>query len=231
MDEPRKRSRPLVTYLLLASTALVMVYVSILPPSEVEQFYREYAFSTANLLNFSPASPFKNAGVIGLFTYMFLHASWMHLLLNAIALWGAGVIVEREIGSTRYGLVYLLSGVAAALSYSLIHTPSGDSLVGSSGAIFGVIALLFLLMPFKITFALIVPLPSVLVGIMLSAVEFSSFWLSTEPGVAHEAHLAGFVFGCICAFAIDRRRALKGLIIAAAVFVVLYYLGIHFRLI
>lgn len=213
----------MVTYLLLVSISLVQVYVSSLTTTEALLFFEAFALF--------PVMLFGGAGAKNLFTYMFLHGSWMHLIVNSIALWGAGVVVEREIGSAKYILVYLFSGVVAGLVHSYLHMSSSIPIVGSSGAIFGVIALLFLLMPFKITFALIVPLPSVLVGIMLSAVEFSAAWFSSDGGVAHDAHLAGFVFGCVCAFAIDRKRALKGVIIATAVFIILYYLGIYFRLV
>jgi len=223
MAEQDRRKRPIATYFLLAFTAFMMIYVSLLPPSEVESLYGAYALSTLQL--------FKGVGVVGLLTYMFLHGSWLHFIVNAIALWGAGGIVEREIGSARYLLVYLASGMAAGLVHCFLHPSSGALLIGSSGAIFGVIAVLFLLMPFKITFALIVPLPSVLVGIMLVAVAFSAVWLSTDTVVANDVHLSGFIFGSLCAFAIDRMRALKGLIIGVAVFAVLYYLGIRFEVI
>lgn len=231
MEEQKESGPPFVTYLFLATAALVMVYVSLLPPSGVERFYRAYAFSASSIFELSSTNLFENFGLVGLFTYMFLHASWMHFLMNAVALLGAGIIVEREIGSIRYVLVYLFSGISAAITYSLLHMSSADTLIGASGAIFGVIAVLFLLMPFKITFTLVIPLPSVLVGIMLSLVEFSAMVRAQiETGVAHEAHLAGFLFGGILAFAIDRRRAMKGLIIAVIIFLILYYLGIQFRL-
>ena len=223
MADLRAESRPLVTYLLLASIALIQVYISTLPVDEAVRFFDEYALF--------PVKLFDGVGIAGLVTYMFLHGNWMHFLVNAVALLGAGVIVEREIGSATYALVYLSSGLAAGLVHSFLHVSSDVPLVGSSGAIFGAIAVLFLLMPFKITFALIVPLPSVLVGIMVSAIEFSAVWLPSDTGIAHDAHLSGFIFGCICAFAIDRKRALKGLFIAIVVFGVLLYLGIYFGLI
>lgn len=223
MAQPRTESRPLVTYLILASTALIQVYISTLPMAGAVRFFNEYSLL--------PFKIFEGVGVAGLVTYMFLHGSWLHFLVNAVALWGAGGIVEREIGSATYILVYLSSGFAAGLVHSFLHVSSEVPLVGSSGAIFGVIAVLFLLMPFKITFALIVPLPAVLVGIMLSAVEFSALWLPSEAGIAHDAHLSGFIFGCISAFVINGKRALKGLFIAIVVFGVLLYLGIYFGLI
>jgi len=212
-----------ITYLLLSASALVQLYVSALTVPDVQALYARYALH--------PVLLFQGVGLETLFTYMFLHGSWLHFLVNSIALWGAGGIVERDIGSPLYAAIYVVSGVVAGLVHGFMHMSSGIPVVGASGAIFGVIALLFLLMPFKITFALIVPLPSVIVGVMLSAVEFSAVWLSDEGLVAHDAHLAGFIFGCICAFAIDRRRASKGLIVAATVFIILYYLGIYFGLV
>jgi membrane associated rhomboid family serine protease len=223
MAESSKKISPAMTYLLLSLMALIQFYSSTLPEHDVVKIYSEYALF--------PFKLFNGSGYAGILGYMFLHGSWIHLFVNAVALLGAGGIVEREIGSTRYILVYLSSGVIAGLAHSFLNFSSEVPLVGASGAIFGVIAVLFLLMPFKITFALIIPLPSVLVGIMLSAVEFSAFWISANTGVAHDAHLSGFIFGCLCAFAIDRKRALKGVAIAIIMFTVLYFLGIYFGLV
>jgi len=222
MEDRKTNGRPLLTYLLLVANAIIQTYISALPVHEALRFYDEYALI--------PVRFFNGTGFETLVTYMFLHGNWMHFLVNAIAIWGSGGIVEKDIGSSRFALTYLVSGVMAGLVHSFLNTSSEIHLVGSSGAIFGIIAVLFLLMPFKITFTLIIPLPSVLVGIMLSAAEFSAVWLATDAAVAHDAHLGGFIIGCLCAFAIDRRRALRGLIVAAVVFVVLYYLGIYFRL-
>lgn len=212
-----------MTYLLLIATALIQTYISTIPLHEALRLYKEYALI--------PVGLFNGTNVEGIVTHMFLHGNWMHFMMNAVALWGSGLIVERDIGSIRFALTYLVSGVMAGLVHSFLNPSSNIPLVGSSGAIFGVIAVLFLLMPFKITFALIIPLPSVLVGIMLSVVEFSAAWLSTDAVVAHDAHLAGFFVGCLCAFAIDGKRALRGLIIAVAVFAILYFLGVYFKLV
>lgn len=223
MARSRDEGSPSITYLLLALTALIQVYVSTLPVDEAVRLYDGYALFPVRL--------FKGVGVAGLVTYMFLHESWLHLLVNAVALWGAGGIVEKEIGSAMYALVYLTSGFASGLVHSFLHESSEVPMVGSSGAIFGIIAVLFLLMPFKITFAMLIPLPAVLVGIVLSAVELSALWIQSDLGIAHDAHLSGFFFGCVSAFIIDGKRALKGLVIALFVFAVLLYLGIILGLI
>jgi membrane associated rhomboid family serine protease len=111
-----------------------------------------------------------------------------------------------------------------------LNPASETPLVGSSGAIFGLIAVLFLLMPFKLTFVLVVPMPSVVVGLMLSLVELSAFWMASDVGIAHDVHLSGFVMGAISAFIIDRKRALKGLFIATIILGLIYYVGVQFNL-
>jgi membrane associated rhomboid family serine protease len=219
-----KEKRPLiVTYLLLISTVFVQIYVSLINPSEALLIFEAYSLV--------PASLFRGIHVDSLVTYIFLHGNLLHLLVNSVALYGAGSIVERDIGHLRYFLVFLASGVLAGLMHCLISPWSDVPLVGSSGAIFGVIAMLFLLMPFKLTFIMIVPLPSVIVGIMLSLVELSAFYMANDIGIAHDVHLAGFLVGGVSAFIIDQKRALKGLIIATIVLALIYYAGIYLDLI
>jgi hypothetical protein len=225
MEEVREESKKpslMVTNLLLIATVSIQLYLYILGPSKALGLYETYSLVPVNL--------FGGIHVDSIVTYMFLHGNLVHLLVNSVALYGAGSIVERDIGHVKYLLVFVASGIAAGLVHCILNPSSKIPLVGSSGAIFGVIAVLFLLMPFKITFALVVPLPSVILGIMLSLIELSAFWMASDFGVAHDAHLAGFVMGGISAFLIDKRRAVKGLFIAAVVLALMYYLGVYFNL-
>ncbi|MDH5199513.1 MAG: rhomboid family intramembrane serine protease [Candidatus Bathyarchaeota archaeon] len=222
VGEERKKPSLMVTNLLLIATISIQLYLYILGPSKALGLYETYSLVPVNLLG--------GINVDSIITYMFLHGNLVHLLVNSVALYGAGSIVERDIGHVKYLLAFVASGVAAGLVHCILNPSSEIPLVGSSGAIFGVIAVLFLLMPFKITFALVVPIPSVILGIMLSLVELSAFWMASDFGVAHDAHLAGFVTGGICAFIIDKKRAVKGLFIAAVVLALIYYLGVYFNL-
>jgi len=222
VSEESKKPSLMVTNLLLIVTVSIQLYLYILGPSKALELYETYSLVPVDL--------FGGVNVDSIITYMFLHGNLVHLLVNSVALYGAGSIVERDIGHVKYLLVFVASGVAAGLVHCILNPSSEIPLVGSSGAIFGVIAILFLLMPFKITFALVVPLPSVILGIMLSLVELSAFWMASDFGVAHDAHLAGFVTGGISSFLIDKRRAMKGLFIAAVVLALMYYLGVYFNL-
>lgn len=223
VEEKKKRPTSIVTNLLLIATVLIQLYIYMLRPSDTIEIYETYSLSPFNL--------FKHYRFDSLITYMFLHGSLVHLIVNGIALYAAGSIVEREVGHVKYLLVFLISGVIAGLAHCFLNPSSSVPIIGSSGAVFGVISVLFLLMPFKINFALIIPLPSVIVGIILSIVELSAFWMAQDLGIAHDAHLAGFITGGVCSFFIDKKRTIKGLLIAAIVLAIIYYLGVYLGLI
>ena len=223
LTEDAGKSPPIITYLLLTVTVLIQIYLSVLHSSDAGQIYDAFSLIPVNF--------FMGKNLDSLASYMFLHGNLLHLLVNSVALYGAGVIVERDIGSIRYLAVFIVSGVISGVVHCALNSSSTLPLVGSSGAIFGVIATLLLLMPFKLTFALIVPLPSVAVGLMLILVELSAFWMPTDIGIAHDVHVSGFIIGGIMAFIYDRKRALKGLFIATVILAMIYYIGVYFKVI
>ncbi len=218
-----RKPRPIITYALIAAMALIHLYLSLLPREAALLFYETYSLFPVRL--------FDGIMLDTLLTYAFLHGNWVHLIVNSVSLLGAGMIVENDIGHLKFLGAFITSGVIAGLSHSLLNPPSSVPIIGASGAIFGVIAVLFLLMPFKITYALIVPLPSVAVGLMLSIIELYSLYTPTDLTIAHDAHIAGFAYGCIYAFIVDKRRALKGLVVALIVLGVMYYIGVAYGVI
>jgi len=209
--------RPLFTYTLLLLLVFIQLHLSILPLDEALRLYDAYSLIPVRLL--------RGLNPHSIVAYMFLHGGWLHLALNAVALLGAGGVVEGELGALRCAAIYLSSGIVSGLVHVLLNPRSDVPLVGASGAIFGLIAVLFLLTPFKITYILFIPLPAFLVGVILSAAEFSSLWLGVEGFVAHDVHVAGLIYGSICAFLIDSKRALKGLLVAVATVILLYLLA------
>jgi membrane associated rhomboid family serine protease len=219
----QKKIVPFMTYFILVITFLIQFYLIFLSVDDYLRVYETYSLI--------PTLLFQGVHIDSLFTYIFLHGNLVHLIVNSIALYGAGTIVEREIGHTKFLGTFILSGIFAGIVHSYLNPQSGIPLVGASGAVFGIIAIMFLLMPFKITYALVVPMPSVIVGLMLTLVEISAFWLASDPGIAHDVHLAGFFIGGITAFMIDQKKASKGLVISIIILVLLYYLGAHFDLI
>ena len=142
------------------------------------------------------------------FTSMFLHASWSHVLGNMFFLWIFGDNVEDAMGHFRYLVFYLLGGVCAAAAQTLANPASTIPMVGASGAISAVLAAYGFLYPRSpITvfnpifllwffFGLFLHLPAWLVIGEYFLVNLSDALMNSEQGgVALMAHVGGFVGG------------------------------------
>lgn len=217
-----RRPTPFVTYILMVVMVFIQAYLTFLPSERALYFFEIYSLFPVRLLD----------GVFldNIYTYIFLHGNWVHLFVNIIALMGAGIPVEREIGHLKFFFLFILAGVSAGMIYSIMNPLSSVPLVGSSGAIFGIIAVLFLLMPFKLTYVLVVPLPSVVVGLMLVMIESSAVLLTNDLTIAHDAHLVGFIVGFLYSFLIDKKRAIKGFFIALIVMLLMYFVILYYGL-
>jgi membrane associated rhomboid family serine protease len=143
------------------------------------------------------------------FTSMFLHGSWMHLIGNMWFLWLFGNNIEDSMTRPRFVAFYLLSGLAAALAQILANPASGIPMVGASGAISGVMGAYLVLFPRVRVFTL-VPLGIILTTIALPAWVMLIYWVGLQflggitsavgeqgGGVAFWAHLGGFVAGIV----------------------------------
>jgi membrane associated rhomboid family serine protease len=140
-----------------------------------------------------------------LFTSMFMHGGWMHLIGNMLYLWIFGNNVEDSMGHARFVAFYLVCGVAAVLAQALPNPDSVIPMVGASGAISGVLGAYLLLFPHA-RVLVVLPLGFLLYSARVPAGFVLGFWfliqlISTlnanpdEGGVAFGAHAGGFVAG------------------------------------
>jgi len=169
---------------------------------------------------FLPGEP----NLITLVSSMFLHAGWMHLLGNMLFLWIYGDNVEHRLGRLGYVLAYLLTGAAAALGYGLFAPASADRIpmVGASGAISGVLGFYFLWFPRNKVRLLVLFFPffmdvwsvgaRIVLGFYLIIENLLPFLLtpSQSGGVAHGAHIGGFLAGLGGAFAVNKWASFRG---------------------
>ncbi len=143
-----------------------------------------------------------------LFTSMFLHGSWMHLIGNLWFLWIFGNNVEDSMGHGRYLVFYLLCGLAAALTHVGYEASSPLPMVGASGAISGVMGAYLLLYPrvrvytlfILLVFIRIFPLPAWFFLGYWFLLQLASSTAAVEGGgggVAFLAHVGGFVAGMV----------------------------------
>ena len=161
------------------------------------------------------------------FTGMFMHASWEHILGNMLFLWIFGNNVEDTFGRARFLLFYLAGGVAATAVQSFVTLDYGtphDALVpnlGASGAIAAVLGAYFVLLPRGRVLTFVIPffffeLPAmVFLGIwfLFQLVDggFSFVQPQAGGGVAFFAHIGGFAFGVLTVklFSAGRPRPLQ----------------------
>jgi membrane associated rhomboid family serine protease len=130
----------------------------------------------------------------GVFTYMFVHAGFMHILFNMIGLFFFGPRLETQLGSRPFLNLYLVSGLGgAALSFVFAWQAA---VVGASGAVFGVLLGFAYFWPRERIYIWgVLPVEARwLVGV-LAAVALYSGISGADAGVAHFAHLGGFVGG------------------------------------
>lgn len=142
-----------------------------------------------------------------LFTSMFLHGSWIHLLGNMWFLWLFGNNIEDSMGRVRFIVFYLVCGVAAALGQVASNPASPIPMVGASGAISGVMGAYLVLYPRVRVYAL-VPIGFFLTSVALPAWLMLVYWFVLQlvgglaaradvGGVAFWAHAGGFVAGLV----------------------------------
>ncbi|MCF7798630.1 rhomboid family intramembrane serine protease [Candidatus Woesearchaeota archaeon] len=135
-----------------------------------------------------------------IFTSMFLHGSFGHLLFNMYALMIFGPLIEARIGRKRFWFAYFLAGLVAALAYIgysyVIGTPDAAA-VGASGAIMGILGLVILLLPnLRVLFFFVIPMSMRTAGILFATIDFVGLF-NPASSVAHVAHLGGLAVGLL----------------------------------
>jgi membrane associated rhomboid family serine protease len=155
-----------------------------------------------------------------LLTSMFMHGGWLHVGGNMLFLWIFGDNVEDAMGHVRYGIFYLIAGVIAGLTHSVVDASSITPSLGASGAVAGVMGAYIVLFPRAHVTAIIglllipIPIPAfVLIGAwfvmqLFSGVAALGVETTSGGGIAYFAHIGGFVAGAVLVnlFVLGRRR-------------------------
>jgi membrane associated rhomboid family serine protease len=205
-DNSQRRTLPVVTYVLVGLNVLMFL----LELSAGDRFIEQWAFIPARFA----ADPAGNVTTI--FSAMFMHGGWLHLLGNMLFLWIFGDNVEDRLGHVKFLVFYLLAGIAATLAQFALAPHSSVPNVGASGAIAGVLGAYILMFPQSRVNVLlgrqIVAMPAVMVlgvWIVLQLVSgVGTIAYSDESanagGVAYMAHIGGFAAGLLMAFLFRR---------------------------
>jgi len=150
---------------------------------------------------------------------MFLHGGFLHLGGNMLYLWIFGDNVEDTLGHARFLLLYLASGIGAALAQTVVNPSAKVPMVGASGAVSGILGAYLLLFPYATILTLVtfgffwrfIHLPALVVLGLWILLQFLSGYLSLGAagdaggGVAFFAHIGGFFVGMALLFVLRPR--------------------------
>src|SRR4051794_27875107 len=229
-DDTDRQTQPIVNYIFIGINVLVFLflqqlgsndqftYAFSLVPKEITtgvdiagvQVIRDSFGHTGEIRHYATPLPVY----FNFLSSMFMHGGFMHLFGNMLFLFIFGDNVEDAIGHLRYGLFYILCGIAAALGQILMGPESIIPMLGASGAISGVLGGYILLFPTRpvraIIFNVLTTVPSfVAIGIwIVYQIVLGYFTPAGSGGVAYAAHIGGFIAGVVLVklFAIGRRR-------------------------
>ncbi len=208
-DDNPSRITPFVSYTLIGLCILVFLWQATLGPVRGQQVIYALGVIPATLIRDLSLPPHIELvdPWITIFTSMFMHGGWMHLIGNMLYLWIFGDNVEDSMGHGRFLVFYLLCGVAAVFAQALPDPNSQIPMVGASGAISGVLGAYLLLYPHARVLVAI-PVFFVLHTARLPAGWVLAFWFGLQllsnmlssgagGGVAFRAHIGGFLAGMI----------------------------------
>ncbi len=203
-DNVKGGYKPVFTYSLILINVLIFLFEISLPHESAENFVIHFGNIPEELLS--------GQDVFTVFTSMFLHGGWMHLIGNMLFLWVFADNIEAVIGTFNFILFYILGGITATMIHAFFNPYSEIPVVGASGAISAVMGAYLVMFPasrirvfiiFLFTSAYV---PALLfLGIWIVQQIFAgigSLGLGTEEqgGVAWWAHIGGFLFGAIVGF-------------------------------
>lgn len=200
-DTNRPRNFPVMNWILIGVNVLVFIFELGLSSGQLQGFVNNYALIPSRLES-QPATY-----ATSIFTSMFMHAGWFHILSNMWILFIFGDNVEDRMGPVPYLFFYLLGGVAAALLQTYAGTGTDVPVLGASGAIAGVLGAYVFLYP-SARVVTLVPIIFFLTTIEVPAIIFIGFWFITQlfsglasigavEGVAWWAHIGGFIVGLV----------------------------------
>ena len=201
------RTVPFVTVTIILLNAAAWVLEISMEPDALNGFLITYGVVPAT---FRPVT---------LFTSMFLHGGWSHVIGNMWYLWIFGDNIEDTFGHGRFLVFYLLCGMTAAAGQIVMDPMSRIPTIGASGAIAGVMGAYFVLYPRSRVLTLV---PIFLFNLVeVPAIVLLGFWFLMQlvnagavaaaantgsGGVAFAAHAAGFAVGVLGVFVFRRRE-------------------------
>ena len=207
-DNIRPNIIPFITVALIAVNIGVFINELQLSPAELRQWVGQLGMVPAQISQMLRSGR-PDAGVIAsLFSSLFLHGGWLHLIGNVWFLWLFGHSVEYCLGHTRFLLFYFTCGIIANLTQFAFDPASTVPVIGASGAVSGILGAYAVCFP-RAKIQTLVPLFFIFTIVEIPAMLFLGVWFFYQlqggaisagmagAGIAWWAHVGGFLAGVL----------------------------------
>ena len=221
-DDNPTSSKPIVTYLLIGSCVLIFLIQLTSQSYKTGQLFYSYGLIPSVLMghNQLPMDLYAVPAYLTIFTSMFMHGGFMHLIGNMLYMWIFADNIEDNLGPSKFLIFYLLAGIGAAMTQVLMDTQSQIPMVGASGAIGGVLGAYFINHP-NARVLVLIPFGFFSQLIKIKALYVLGFWFilqfvnsfltasSSGGGVAYAAHIGGFITGVVLILFLNKKSNKK----------------------
>ena len=218
-DDNPTSGKPIVTYFIISLCVLVFLMQLTSQSYKTGQLFYSYGLIPSVLMghNQLPMDLYAVPAFITIFSSMFMHGGFMHIIGNMLYMWIFADNIEDDLGRSKFIIFYLLSGIGAAMTQVLIDTHSQVPMVGASGAIGGVLGAYLINHP-KAKVLVLIPFGFFSQLIKIKALYVLGFWfilqfISSGGGVAYAAHIGGFVTGMILILFFNKKIKRKNKVI------------------
>jgi len=193
-----------MTYALIFTNFFIFILTVIFPDVIYDLGFRPIYLSLDYLPN-----------LYTLFTSMFIHGGFAHIIGNMIVFFFVGSAFESRIGGKNFLIVYFISGIIGTLTHSIVNLGSSTILIGASGAIFGIMGAFAYLYPYD---EIVMPIPLGIimlirrVKVIYAVAMFALFetvivLIGVSDSTAHFAHLGGLIGGLLIAVLYVKNKA------------------------
>ena len=218
-DDNPTSGKPIVTYCIIGLCVLIFLIQLNSQSYKTGQLFYSYGLIPSVLMGHKqlPIDLYVIPGYLTIFTSMFMHGGFMHLIGNMLYMWIFADNIEDNLGPLKFIIFYLLAGIGAAMTQVLIDTQSQVPMVGASGAIGGVLGAYLINHP-NARVLVLIPFGFFSQLLKIRALYVLGFWfilqfISSGGGVAYAAHIGGFVSGMILILFFNRKRKRRNKII------------------
>ncbi|MDC3072078.1 rhomboid family intramembrane serine protease [bacterium] len=228
-DENPTNKKPIISWLIIFFCSSIFLNQIFEPVYIIEQTFLSFGMIPAILFGYSELSgPLKIIPpFLSIFTSMFLHGGWMHIIGNMTYLYIFGDNIEERLGKLKFIIFYLFTGIVAALTQAIIDPTSTIPMIGASGAIAGVLGGYLVLYPrakIKVLFWFIIFIKVIKIRafivlggwIIIQFISFNGADLNSG-GVAYAAHIGGFISGIFLINLMKNKTTKKNKIIGGSV--------------